>query len=112
MGLTDKALAANEHLSLQLDIEVNTLPWQIDIVQRGLAYTVLPLAIVQKRVKSGKIVACPIVTPKLERELVLATATDSRNSMASLKLQQMIENEVRRQILNGEWLGAELSPAF
>ncbi len=101
--------AADEHLSLQLDIEVNTLPWQIDIVQRGLAYTVLPMAAVRTRAKYGEVVACPIVSPKLERELVLATATDSRNSMACLKLQQMITNEVHRQVISGEWIGAELT---
>ena len=100
--------AAQEKLPLKLDTEVNTLSLQLDLVRRGLAHTVLPLATVLRSVKRGEMTACPIVSPQLVRKLVLATPADKPTSVASMQLQQLIEREVHRQITSGQWPGASV----
>jgi LysR family nitrogen assimilation transcriptional regulator len=98
--------ASAKKLKVKLYIEVNTLPLQIDMVHRGLAHTVLPLATVQKHVNLGEMTACAIIYPKLTRKLVLATPADKPTSMASMMLQQLVEQEVNNKISQGHWPGA------
>lgn len=99
--------AANKlELPLLLDTEVNTLPLQIDLVRRGLAHTVLPLATVLPHINRDELTACPITSPHLTRRLVLATPADKPTSLASLRLQQMVESWVGQQLARSDWPGA------
>lgn len=101
--------ATQVHLPVLLDTEVNTLALQLDLVRRGLAHTILPLATVLRSVERGEMTACPIVSPTLTRKLVLATPADSPTSVASMRLQQLVEQTVHQQVSCGEWPGARLA---
>jgi len=92
---------------LKLDIEVNTLPLQIDLVRRGQVYTVLPLATVIRQVDNRELAAWPIARPTLARKLVLGSPADRPTSLASLRLQQLVAETVKELIASGDWPGAE-----
>lgn len=106
LRMTLENAAESINASVRVDTEVNSLPLQIDLVRRGLAHTILPLASVLISNEHDQLATCPIVSPKLTRRLVLATPADKPSSVASIKLQELVEQVVNKQIRNGDWPGA------
>ncbi|WP_323750295.1 LysR family transcriptional regulator [Marinobacter sp.] len=105
--LIEKA-AVKHQRKLQLAIEVNAWPLLVDLVKRGLGYTVLSYASVYEMAMRKEVVAIPIDTPELHRSLAIATPRDLPPSLATLKLAEIIMNQVTLQVAEGIWEGRPL----
>lgn len=100
--------AVKHQKKLQLAIEVNAWPLLTDLVRRGLGYTVLSYATVYEMVMRKEVVAIPIDTPRLLRSLAIVTPRDLPPSLATLKLAEIIMNQVTLQVADGIWEGRPL----
>lgn len=101
-----EALKLNKPLNLAF--EVNAWPLMTDLVKRELGYTVLSYASVHEMVARGDVAAVPIVNPHLYRALAIVTPKDLPPSLATLKLAEIIREQVRLQVNQGLWRGRPL----
>jgi LysR family nitrogen assimilation transcriptional regulator len=63
--------AAARKLALEIAVEIVAFPAVLDLVERRIGATVLPLPDVAEHVRAGRLVARPIVDPPLQRTLLL-----------------------------------------
>lgn len=109
--------AAERNKSLNLALEVSAWPMLTDMVRRGLGYTILSSAAVHEMTTRKEVVAIPITSPELKRTLSIVTPTDLPSSVATLKLAEIIMQQVAEQVGSGAWKGKllfdpkELNPA-
>jgi DNA-binding transcriptional LysR family regulator len=98
-------MGARHGICINPAVETDSLPVQIDLVKRGFAVTILPLAPVFDEVASGRLSARAIVEPELSRNLLLATPADRPHKAASRVFADMIVAEVRELADSGRWRG-------
>ncbi|GGE81319.1 transcriptional regulator [Streptosporangium jomthongense] len=109
--------AAERNKSLNLALEVSAWPMLTDMVRRGLGYTILSSAAVHEMTTRKEVIAIPITSPELKRTLSIVTPTDLPSSVATLKLAEIIMQQVAEQVGSGAWKGKllfdpkELNPA-
>jgi len=87
-------------------IEVNSLALQLDLVRRGLAHTVLPLATVGAQLDRGELFARPLNSPAISRQLAIVTARRRPMSAACVAMRELWLESVPSQIRSGSWPGA------
>lgn len=97
--------AAERNKSLNLVLEVSAWPMLTDMVRRGLGYTILSSAAVHEMTTRKEVVAIPITSPELKRTLSIVTPTDLPSSVATLKLAEIIMQQVAEQVGAGTWKG-------
>ncbi len=73
--IVDRAAAKREH-ELNVAIEVDSLSVILELVRRGLGYTILSKIACHKDVLAGRLIATKIVEPDLSRTTVLAWPKD------------------------------------
>jgi LysR family nitrogen assimilation transcriptional regulator len=99
------ATAARHGVLINPVVETDSLPVQIDLVKRGFAATILPLAPVFEEVASGRLSVRAIIEPELSRNLLLATPGDRPQKAASRVFADMIIAEVHELADSGRWRG-------
>jgi len=97
--------AAERNKSLNLAMEVSAWPMLTDMVRRGLGYTILSSAAVHEMVQRNEVVAIPITSPEIKRTLSIVTPTDLPSSVATMKLAEIIMQQVAEQVEAGTWKG-------
>lgn len=97
--------AAERGVSLNLALEVSAWPMLTDMVRRGLGYTILSSAAVHEMTTRKEVIAIPITSPELKRTLSIVTPTDLPSSVATLKLAEIIMQQVAEQVGAGTWKG-------
>lgn len=97
--------AAERNKSLNLALEVSAWPMLTDMVRRGLGYTILSSAAVHEMTTRKEVIAIPITSPELKRTLSIVTPTDLPSSVATLKLAEIIMQQVAEQVGSGAWKG-------
>ncbi len=97
--------AAERNKTLNLVLEVSAWPMLTDMVRRGLGYTILSPAAVHEMTTRKEVVAIPITSPELKRTLSLVTPSDLPSSVATLKLAEIIMQQVTEQVGAGTWKG-------
>lgn len=97
--------AAERNISLNLALEVSAWPMLTDMVRRGLGYTILSSAAVHEMTTRKEVIAIPITSPELKRKLSIVTPTDLPSSVATLKLAEIIMQQVAEQVGAGTWKG-------
>ncbi|WP_166261960.1 LysR family transcriptional regulator [Marinobacter salicampi] len=97
--------AAERNVSLNLALEVSAWPMLTDMVRRGLGYTILSSAAVHEMTTRKEVIAIPITSPELKRTLSIVTPTDLPSSVATLKLAEIIMQQVAEQVGAGTWKG-------
>lgn len=96
----------------EVEYEIDSLSTTLDLVERGVGYTILPYASVIGRVHAGKLVCMPIVKPRMSRQLVLATSTQRPTTIATRSLASTVKDLVRDLVAEGAWmLHGDESPA-
>jgi LysR family nitrogen assimilation transcriptional regulator len=96
--------AASAH-GLVLDVrhEIDSIPMQREMVERGLGCTVLPWGVVAREVETGRLFARPIVRPRLQRTLYLARPARRPETPAVAAARGLIETAVAEATAAGRW---------
>lgn len=81
-------------VNLRTDIEVDSLRGQLDLVQRGVAFSILPRNVCAAGLAAGTLSMAPIVEPALIRRWVLAWPLDRPLSRAARAMADMIRAEL------------------
>ena len=100
--------AAQIGMTIQTAVEVDSLPLQIELVERGIASTILPMLSVFKQVRDRRLVARPIAGPELTRSLAIATPLDRQFSQAVREFSVFLEDAISELIQSEEGIGSLL----
>jgi len=90
--------------------EVDAMPSTLNLVERGVGYTVLSEGAVKHLLNAGRIRSWTLTEPTLMRELLLATSTQRPMSVATRLVARLIRDEVQT-ILRGSNLPADRAPS-
>ena len=100
--------AARIGLSLDIAVDTNDAGVQMQLVQGGLGWTVLPGIMVAAEAAGGALNAAPIVSPGIPRRIVLAKPTSARSTSAVRMVAEILEETVLSLIDAGRWPSARL----
>jgi LysR family nitrogen assimilation transcriptional regulator len=100
--LTDQILG-KAGITPKIEIEVEAMPSTLNLVERGLGYTLLSYSTVHNLVEAGRIKVWPIVRPQITRELMLGTSTQRPTTMATRALVDEVRKQVRELVRRGLW---------
>lgn len=103
--LVDTA-AAHAGVTLQVDLELDSLSAIKELVQSGTGWTVLPYAAVYREVELGLMSARRVTSPPLRRTVVLATTGQRPLSAAARALVELIQVQVDELVSSGKWSGS------
>ncbi|MBS0532638.1 MAG: LysR family transcriptional regulator [Proteobacteria bacterium] len=84
-------------------IEIDAMPSTLNLVEKGVGYTILSFSTVHHLVKAGRIKCFTIVRPQLTRQLLLATSSQRPMTVATRALTKMIATQVRELARDGRW---------
>src|SRR5690606_15538317 len=84
-------------------IEIDAMPSTLNLVEKGVGYTVLSYSTVHHLVKAGRIRCFPIVRPQLTRQLLLATSSQRPMTMATRALTKIVTTKMRELVREGRW---------
>ena len=90
------SLASKKGFTLTVPIEVDSGASIINLVARGMGYTVLPLTLVIDAYCAGRISASWIAKPRATRTLLMTTATHRPFTPAAKRMMQIIRQEARK----------------
>lgn len=97
------ALARQQHITLSVAIEADSLPLQKSLVAQERLYTVLPLHAVWTEVKEGLVQASRITSPSLQRTVAMAMAKSKGPARAVLAVASRIDHIVAEMAGKGMW---------
>jgi len=103
--------AAKRKLSLNVLLETDSFRVQVDVVENGQGFTVLPPSAIFRELRQGRLEAAPITAPRLRRELVLAFPTGRAPSLATEAIAGLIRAEVAALDKDGHWTAVAKPPA-
>lgn len=97
--------AANRNKSVNMTFEVSAWPMLSEIIRRNLGYTILSSATVQEMVKRKEVVAIPITDPEIYRPIAIVTPSGTPSSVATMKLIEIVIDQVGKHVRSGNWRG-------
>ena len=103
-----ETIAQAAQIDLNVVLEVDILPAMLSFVDRGLGSTILPLASVMHHIRSGQLIARPIVQHPIDRTLILMTPLNRPVSRLSTIFSEFMISEVHHLVTSGEWSGTTL----
>ncbi|EKF74052.1 LysR family transcriptional regulator [Alcanivorax hongdengensis A-11-3] len=86
--------AFRESRPLTLAVEADSLRVQLDLVRRGLGFTILPARTLKALNDDGRLVGIPVLSPSLERRSVLAWRRDAVLSPATLAMRDAVLDQI------------------
>jgi len=98
--LVDRALGGIGRVCRPV-VQAENVSLMMDLIDRGLGYTILPYCAVEHLVRAGTVSAARI--KKLEISWVVATSGERHVSTATRVFVDLITNEARRLVTTGEW---------
>ncbi|OYU18092.1 MAG: hypothetical protein CFE34_12265 [Rhodobacteraceae bacterium PARR1] len=102
--LTEEA-AARAEVTLNVAMEVETLPTIYDLVQTAELRTILPMAAVKSEVQAGRLIAQHLTDPVISRELILAHAPHRAAAPVTKAVVRLIRSTMSDLIRSGGWDG-------
>jgi LysR family nitrogen assimilation transcriptional regulator len=96
--------AAKAGVTLNVSIELETLPTIHDLVGSGGIRTILPLTAVSRELQAGRLVAQRI-TPAINRELILAHAPHRAAAPVTKAVVRLIRTQISDLVRSGVWAG-------
>jgi len=83
-------------------VEIDAMPSTLNLIERGLAYTILSYSCVQQLVLTGRIRSWPI-EPAMTRTMVLATSTQRPMTRAARTLARMVRAQIQSLVDRNLW---------
>lgn len=90
--------------------EIDSLGGCIELVIRRCGYTILPYAAIAARVDAGELTGRLIVSPRITRQLVLATSTQRPTTSATRALARAVTQLARDLVRDGVWRSCGVDP--
>jgi len=106
--LIDRTVKA-ENAKLNVVIDANGLVLLKELVKSNIGSSILPLASVKNELNEGHVKVARITKPSITRKLFLAMPTDRPSSNASLKVSEILREEVIKLVKLGQWEGSLLT---
>lgn len=101
-----ESLAASCNTQLHIEAECDgSNAITKNLVQAGIACTILPLATVADEVDQGRLQAARLVDPVVTREIAIATARNRPPVIGQWDILQSIRQVVMEQVAQGNWPG-------
>ena len=97
--------AARAQVTLNVAMEVETLPTIYDLVSTGGLRTILPLAAVKQQLTERRVVAQRITDPVISRELILAYAPHRAAAPVTKAVVRLIRSKISELVRSGIWDG-------
>lgn len=101
LHLATKQAMARHHLDFRPFMEVEGEPLTVDLVKRGIGYTIRPLCAVQAEVAAGELSAAPI--RGLTITWALGVSRARAHAPAVREMMALIQRAVDKQIASGTW---------
>ncbi|MDP2620543.1 MAG: LysR substrate-binding domain-containing protein [Hyphomicrobiales bacterium] len=96
--------AANRsNIELQIYLEIDSVQTMKELAEHKVCYTVLPMGAVRSEVVDKRLAASRIVEPDLVRTLYVVHARRRPTSKAFAILNDLIRQQVKREIAGGSW---------
>jgi LysR family nitrogen assimilation transcriptional regulator len=100
-----ESAAAKLGISANYEIDIDSLPSIKQLVIEGAGFTILPHAAVHDEVSRGLLTSSRIVEPDFYRPLGLAVRPNGVLSVATNKLVNLIQVELKDLLARGNWMG-------
>ena len=100
-------IAKKKNLKLDVAIEADGLMMLIDLYP-GLGCTFLLLSAIKNELTAVRLIAAPVVEPKITHGLVLALPTDRPISNAVNKFSEVLHPVITQMAETGNWTGEVL----
>jgi LysR family nitrogen assimilation transcriptional regulator len=97
-----------ENVKLNVKIDADSLLLRKELVQSNTASTIISKASIQTEINNGSIKVAALTEPELKRKLFLAMPTDRPTSNATLKVTDVIRQEIKKLVNTGIWDGSLL----
>ena len=99
-------LMAREKLPLTVAVEIDSIPIQLALVQRGLGKAVLSYGAVHAEVTRGVLTATPIKSNEAFRKLIIARNTARRSTVAIRTVGTLVREVAHDLVAANKWPGA------
>jgi DNA-binding transcriptional LysR family regulator len=99
------------HLALNVVMEATSLTVQMAMVREGAGYAVMPHAALADEALAVRVSSSEIVSPRLERTIVLTTTTQRPSTLATREVQRLVRQVVEVLVRQPGGLWRPLPPA-
>lgn len=100
--LLDNA-AKKEHIKLNVTIDADSLLLRKDLVKSNTASTIISKSSIYNEIKDGSLKVAYLTEPKMTRKLFLAMPTDRPCTNATLKVSEILKQEIKKLVDSGLW---------
>ncbi len=100
--------AKNEKVKLNVTVDADSLLLRKELVKSDTASTIISKASIQNEIQEGSLKFVSLTEPKLTRKLFLAMPTDRPSSNATLKVSEILREEIKKLVDVGVWDGTLL----
>jgi DNA-binding transcriptional LysR family regulator len=97
-----EAAAHRAKVKLEVRFEADSFRVLVDLVEKGLGYTALPVSAISREVEQKRLTVAPLNQPKVTRHLILGIP-DSSTSRATRTVIALAHDEIAKLVRSGEW---------
>lgn len=98
-----EAAAEKAGIKLSIKFEADSLPLELELVEAGLGYTVLPMSAIYHEIATGRFRIAPLVRPSVPRQLILALPTSRVDTRATVAVTALVIDEIGALVQTGVW---------
>lgn len=89
----------SEHVELEFEMELDSIPLLLDLVIGGDYCTILPYSVVHNHARKGKVVALKITENPIQRRIVTAVHANREKTLAITAVEDILIREVKQLAL-------------
>lgn len=93
-------------VNLNIVAESDDTSLQLELIERGIGYAILPVMAIAPELAAGRLAAVPIITPELHRTVVIGHPVLNRNPITANALQAELVTRLRPFVAELEQAGA------
>ncbi len=95
--------AAKARIKLPIRVEADSFHVLLDLVEKDLGYTVLPLSAIGREIREGRLRYAPFSGPALMRQMILGLPVNSNPTPATQHVVHLVKDEIRQLVTSGVW---------
>ena len=93
------------NVSLSPVVESNDTSVQIELVEQGVGFAILPAVAIAPALRAGRLAAAPITAPQLYRRVVISSSVVNRNALTTRTLHKQLITQLQPVFLPLEQMG-------
>lgn len=95
--------AAKARSPINVRFQADSFLLMKELVESGLGYTLLPMSAISREVDAARLTYAPVESPRVTRQLVLATQPGQAATRASRVLGTLVRREIAGLVRSGRW---------